>query len=107
MTSIGTIIKEIIIPHRKGNIRLSPEFVVEEDAHIQGFYLGTDYQGIYGNEICNSKNRKITIGTNKEKEVLLDIYHMSNKDPPEKFLKEFKEVQFIANLTSKVDTDER
>ncbi|MBW0593641.1 hypothetical protein O181_133356, partial [Austropuccinia psidii MF-1] len=28
MTSIGTIIKEIIIPHRKGNIRLNPEFVV-------------------------------------------------------------------------------
>ncbi|MBW0485878.1 hypothetical protein O181_025593 [Austropuccinia psidii MF-1] len=25
MTSIGTIIKEIIIPHRKGNIRLNPE----------------------------------------------------------------------------------
>ncbi|MBW0480109.1 hypothetical protein O181_019824 [Austropuccinia psidii MF-1] len=42
MTSIGTIIKEIIIPHRKGNIRLSPQFVVPEDAHIQGFLLGTD-----------------------------------------------------------------
>ncbi|MBW0475170.1 hypothetical protein O181_014885 [Austropuccinia psidii MF-1] len=28
MKSIGTIIKEIIIPHRKGNIRLNPEFVV-------------------------------------------------------------------------------
>ncbi|MBW0521026.1 hypothetical protein O181_060741 [Austropuccinia psidii MF-1] len=37
MTSIGTIIKEIIIPHRKGNIRLNPAFVVIEDAHIQGF----------------------------------------------------------------------
>ncbi|MBW0563449.1 hypothetical protein O181_103164 [Austropuccinia psidii MF-1] len=34
MTSIGTIIKEIIIPHRKGNIRLNPEFVVLNDAHI-------------------------------------------------------------------------
>ncbi|MBW0477797.1 hypothetical protein O181_017512 [Austropuccinia psidii MF-1] len=39
MTSIGTIIKEIIIPHRKGNIRLNPEFVVLDDAHIQGFLL--------------------------------------------------------------------
>ncbi|MBW0481564.1 hypothetical protein O181_021279 [Austropuccinia psidii MF-1] len=38
MTSIGTIIKEIIIPHRKGNIKLNPEFFVLEDAHIQGFY---------------------------------------------------------------------
>ncbi|MBW0512497.1 hypothetical protein O181_052212 [Austropuccinia psidii MF-1] len=47
MTSIGTIIKEIIIPHRKGNIRLNPEFFVLEDAHIQGFLLGTDYQRMY------------------------------------------------------------
>ncbi|MBW0561602.1 hypothetical protein O181_101317 [Austropuccinia psidii MF-1] len=38
MTSIGTIIKDIIITHRKGNIRLNPEFVVLDDAHIQGFY---------------------------------------------------------------------
>ncbi|MBW0462458.1 hypothetical protein O181_002173 [Austropuccinia psidii MF-1] len=38
MKSIGTIIKEIIVPHRKGNIRLNPQFVVVEDAHIQGFY---------------------------------------------------------------------
>ncbi|MBW0526666.1 hypothetical protein O181_066381 [Austropuccinia psidii MF-1] len=44
MKSIGTIIKEIILPHRKGNIRLNPEFVKHEDAHIQGFLLGTDYQ---------------------------------------------------------------
>ncbi|MBW0497275.1 hypothetical protein O181_036990, partial [Austropuccinia psidii MF-1] len=36
MTSIDTIIKEIIIPHRKGNIRLNPEFVVLDDSHIQG-----------------------------------------------------------------------
>ncbi|MBW0474323.1 hypothetical protein O181_014038 [Austropuccinia psidii MF-1] len=38
MTPMGTIIKEIIIPHRKGNLRLNPEFVVLEDAHIQGFF---------------------------------------------------------------------
>ncbi|MBW0490371.1 hypothetical protein O181_030086 [Austropuccinia psidii MF-1] len=35
MTSIGTIIKDMIITHRKGNIRPKPEFVVLEDAHIQ------------------------------------------------------------------------
>ncbi|MBW0513389.1 hypothetical protein O181_053104 [Austropuccinia psidii MF-1] len=40
MTSIGTIIKEIIIPHRKGNMRLNPEFVMLDEAHIQGFLLG-------------------------------------------------------------------
>ncbi|MBW0474272.1 hypothetical protein O181_013987 [Austropuccinia psidii MF-1] len=48
MTSIGTIIKEISIPHRKGNIRLNPEFVVLDYAHIQGSLLGTDYQRMYG-----------------------------------------------------------
>ncbi|MBW0463251.1 hypothetical protein O181_002966 [Austropuccinia psidii MF-1] len=61
MKSIGTIIKERIIPHRKGNIRLNPEFVVLEDAHIQGFLLGTDCQRMYGIDIYNSKNRHIDI----------------------------------------------
>ncbi|MBW0491410.1 hypothetical protein O181_031125 [Austropuccinia psidii MF-1] len=50
-TSIGKIIKEIIIPHRKGNIRLNPEFVVLDDGHIQGFLLGIDYQRLYGIDI--------------------------------------------------------
>ncbi|MBW0472910.1 hypothetical protein O181_012625 [Austropuccinia psidii MF-1] len=67
MKSIWKFIKEIIIPHRKGNIRLNPEFVVLEDAQTQGLLLGTDYQRIYGIDIYNSKNRNITIGTNKEK----------------------------------------
>ncbi|MBW0508509.1 hypothetical protein O181_048224 [Austropuccinia psidii MF-1] len=53
MTSIGTIIKEIIIPHRKGNINLNPELVVLDDAHIQGFLLQTDYQRMYGIDIYN------------------------------------------------------
>ncbi|MBW0571631.1 hypothetical protein O181_111346 [Austropuccinia psidii MF-1] len=51
MTSIGKIIKEIIIPHRTGNIRLKPEIVVFDDAHIQGVLLGTDYQRMYGRDI--------------------------------------------------------
>ncbi|MBW0578621.1 hypothetical protein O181_118336 [Austropuccinia psidii MF-1] len=37
ITSIGTIIKEIIIIQRKGNIRLNPEDVVLNNSHIQGF----------------------------------------------------------------------
>ncbi|MBW0498739.1 hypothetical protein O181_038454 [Austropuccinia psidii MF-1] len=57
MTSIGTIIKKIIIPHRK------------------------DYQRMYGIDIYNSKNRHITIGTNKEKKFSLDIYQVSTHDP--------------------------
>ncbi|MBW0579868.1 hypothetical protein O181_119583 [Austropuccinia psidii MF-1] len=80
MTSIGKIIKELIIPHRKGNIRLNPEFVVLDDAHIQGFSPGTDYQRMYGIDIYNSKNRHITIEgqlstnlTNKQKLSLLKI----------------------------------
>ncbi|MBW0474255.1 hypothetical protein O181_013970 [Austropuccinia psidii MF-1] len=101
MTSIGTVIKEIIITHRKGNIRLNPELVVLDDAHIQGFLLGTDYQRMYGIDIYNSKNRHITIGTNKEKKFSLYIYQISSEDPLEELLNEFREGQFSTALTSK------
>ncbi|MBW0533870.1 hypothetical protein O181_073585 [Austropuccinia psidii MF-1] len=73
MKSIETIIKEIIMPQRKGHIRLNAEHVVLENANIQGILLGTDYQRMYGIGIYNSKNRHITIGTNKEKKFSLDI----------------------------------
>ncbi|MBW0483908.1 hypothetical protein O181_023623 [Austropuccinia psidii MF-1] len=66
MNYMGTIIEEITIPHRNGNIRLNPEFVMLDDAHIQGFLLGTDYQRMCGIDIHNSKNRHIAIGRNKE-----------------------------------------
>ncbi|MBW0489168.1 hypothetical protein O181_028883 [Austropuccinia psidii MF-1] len=69
VTLIGTIIKKIIVHHRKGNIRLNLEFFVLEDAHIQGFLLGTDYQTMYGIDIHNSKNRRIKIGTKKERKL--------------------------------------
>ncbi|MBW0587620.1 hypothetical protein O181_127335 [Austropuccinia psidii MF-1] len=101
MTSIGTIIKQIIILHRKGNIRLNPEFVVLNYAHIQGFLLGTDYQRMYGIENYNSKSRHITIGTNKAKKFTLDICQISYQDPLEELLKEFREGQFSTTLTSK------
>ncbi|MBW0463827.1 hypothetical protein O181_003542 [Austropuccinia psidii MF-1] len=101
MPSIGTIIKEIIIPHRKGNIRLNPELVVLDDAHIKGFLLGTDYQRMYGIDIYNSKNRHIAIGTNKEKKVSLDIYQISTHDQLEDLLNEFREGQFSPTPTSK------
>ncbi|MBW0511067.1 hypothetical protein O181_050782 [Austropuccinia psidii MF-1] len=101
MTAIGTIIKEIIIPHRIGNIRLNPEFVVLDDAHIQGFLLGTDYQRMYGLDIYSSKNRHITIGTNKEKKFSLNIYQISSQDPLEELLNEFRGGQFSTTLTSR------
>ncbi|MBW0573382.1 hypothetical protein O181_113097, partial [Austropuccinia psidii MF-1] len=101
ITSIGTTIKKIIIPHRKGNIRLNQEFVVLDDAHIQGFLLGTDYQRMYGIDIYNSKNRHITIGTNKEKKFSLDIYQISTHEALEELLNEFREGQFGTGLTSK------
>ncbi|MBW0469124.1 hypothetical protein O181_008839 [Austropuccinia psidii MF-1] len=101
ITSIGTIIKEIIISHRKGNIRLKPEFVVLDDAHIQELLLGTDYQRMYGIDIYNSKNRHITIGTNKEKTFSLDIYQISSQNPLEELLNELRECQFNTTLTSK------
>ncbi|MBW0478843.1 hypothetical protein O181_018558 [Austropuccinia psidii MF-1] len=72
ITSIGKIIKEIIIPHRKGNIRHNPD-----------------------------KNRQITIGTNKEKRFSLDIYQIFAQDPLEELLNEFRGGQFSTNLTSK------
>ncbi|MBW0486967.1 hypothetical protein O181_026682 [Austropuccinia psidii MF-1] len=101
MTSIGTIIKEIIISHRKSNIRLNPEFSVLKDSHIQGFLLGTDYQRMYAIDMYNSKNRHITIGTNKEKKFSLDIYPISTHDPMDELLNELREGQFSTTLTSK------
>ncbi|MBW0478534.1 hypothetical protein O181_018249 [Austropuccinia psidii MF-1] len=101
MKSIGTIIKEIITPHRKGNIRFNPEFVVLEYCHIQVLFLGTDYQRTYGIGIYNSRNRHVTIGTNEEKKFPLDIYQLSTHDPLEELLSEFREGQFSTNLTSK------
>ncbi|MBW0476951.1 hypothetical protein O181_016666 [Austropuccinia psidii MF-1] len=99
MTSIGTIIKEMIIPHNKGNIRFNQQFIVLDDDHIQGFLLGTEYQRMYGIDIYNSKNRHITIGTNKERKFLLDIYQVSTQDPLEELLNEFREGQFSTALT--------
>ncbi|MBW0536087.1 hypothetical protein O181_075802 [Austropuccinia psidii MF-1] len=101
MTSIGKTIKEIIIPHREGDIRLNPEFVVLEDTHIQGFLLGTYYQRMYGIDIYNSKNRHITIGTNKEKKFSLEIDQISTHEPLEELLNDFREGQFSTSLTSK------
>ncbi|MBW0495967.1 hypothetical protein O181_035682 [Austropuccinia psidii MF-1] len=100
MTSIGTIIKEIIIPHRKGNIRLNPELVVLDDVHIQGFFMGTDYQRMYGIDIYNNKNRHITIGT-KKKKFSLYIYQISAQDPLGELLNELREGQFSTTLASK------
>ncbi|MBW0495309.1 hypothetical protein O181_035024 [Austropuccinia psidii MF-1] len=73
LKSTGTIIKVIIIPHRKCNIRLNPELVMLEYAHIQRFLLGTAYQRMYGIVIYNSKIRHIAIGTNKGKK-----FHLIN-----------------------------
>ncbi|MBW0472082.1 hypothetical protein O181_011797 [Austropuccinia psidii MF-1] len=56
---------------------------------------------MYGMYIYNSKNRQITIGTNKEKKFSLDIYQISAQDPLEKLLNEFREEQFSTTLTSK------
>ncbi|MBW0461790.1 hypothetical protein O181_001505 [Austropuccinia psidii MF-1] len=101
MRSIGTIIKEIIIPHRKGNIRLNPELVVLRDSCIQGFLLGADYQRMYGIDIYNYKTNHITIGKNKEKKFPLDIYQMSTYDPLEELLNKFRDGQLSTNLNSK------
>ncbi|MBW0495024.1 hypothetical protein O181_034739 [Austropuccinia psidii MF-1] len=48
---------------------------------------------MYGIDIYNSKNRHITIGTNKEEKSSLDIYQISSQDPLEELLNEFREGQ--------------
>ncbi|MBW0505738.1 hypothetical protein O181_045453 [Austropuccinia psidii MF-1] len=73
------------------DIRLKRKFVVLEYSHIQWFLLGTDYHRMYGIDTYNSKNRHITIGTNKEKKFSLDIYQLSHKDPLEYLPNEFKD----------------
>ncbi|MBW0473485.1 hypothetical protein O181_013200 [Austropuccinia psidii MF-1] len=93
MNSIGTISKDIIIPHRNGNIRLNPDFVVLDDAHIQGFLLGTDYQRMYGIDIYNSKKQAHYHWYQKEKIFSLDIYQISAQDPFEELMNEFREGQ--------------
>ncbi|MBW0519621.1 hypothetical protein O181_059336 [Austropuccinia psidii MF-1] len=98
MKSIGTIMKEIIIHHMKANIRLNPEFFVLNGAHIQVFLLGTDCQRMYGIE---SKNRNITIGTNKEKKISFEIFQISTHKPLEELMNELIEGQFSNSLTSK------
>ncbi|MBW0473997.1 hypothetical protein O181_013712 [Austropuccinia psidii MF-1] len=56
---------------------------------------------MYGLDIYSSKSRYITIGTNKEKKLSLDIYQISSQDPLEELLNEFREGQFSTTLTSK------
>ncbi|MBW0494869.1 hypothetical protein O181_034584 [Austropuccinia psidii MF-1] len=56
---------------------------------------------MYGINIYNSKNRNITIGTNKEKKVSLDIYQIATHNPLKGLLDEFREGQFSTTLTSK------
>ncbi|MBW0463443.1 hypothetical protein O181_003158 [Austropuccinia psidii MF-1] len=57
---------------------------------------------MYGIDIYNSKNRHITIGTNKEKKFSLDIYQISSQDSLEKLLNEFREGQFSTTLSNKI-----
>ncbi|MBW0508153.1 hypothetical protein O181_047868 [Austropuccinia psidii MF-1] len=56
---------------------------------------------MYGIDICNSKNRHITIGTNKEKKISLDKYQVPTHDSLEELPNEFREGQFSTTLTSK------
>ncbi|MBW0526075.1 hypothetical protein O181_065790 [Austropuccinia psidii MF-1] len=55
---------------------------------------------MYGIDIYNSKNRHITIGTNKEKKFSLDICQISSQDALEELLNEFREGQVSTTLTS-------
>ncbi|MBW0491030.1 hypothetical protein O181_030745 [Austropuccinia psidii MF-1] len=100
MNSIGKIIKERIIPHRKVISDSTTSLLCLKMPTSRGL-LGTDYQRMYGIDIYNSKNRHITIVTNKEKKFSLDIYQISTHDPLEELLNELREGQFSTTLTSK------
>ncbi|MBW0499905.1 hypothetical protein O181_039620 [Austropuccinia psidii MF-1] len=56
---------------------------------------------MYGIDIYNSKNRQITIGTNKEKKFSLDGYKIFSQDPLQELLNECTEGRFSTTLTSK------
>ncbi|MBW0511700.1 hypothetical protein O181_051415 [Austropuccinia psidii MF-1] len=56
---------------------------------------------MYGIDIYNSKNRHITIGTNKGKKLSLHIYQISTHVPLEELLNEFREGKFSTTPTSK------
>ncbi|MBW0573534.1 hypothetical protein O181_113249 [Austropuccinia psidii MF-1] len=56
---------------------------------------------MYGIDTYNSKNRHITIDTNKEKKFSLDIYQISTHDPLGELLNEFREGQISTTLTRK------
>ncbi|MBW0475352.1 hypothetical protein O181_015067 [Austropuccinia psidii MF-1] len=73
ITSIGTIIKHIIVFHRKGAIRLNPEFFYLKMPKSKGFYWEQTTRG----------------------------YNISSHDPLEKLLNGFREGQLNNTLTSK------
>ncbi|MBW0490614.1 hypothetical protein O181_030329 [Austropuccinia psidii MF-1] len=102
MNYMGKIFKEIIPPHRKGNIRLKPEFVVLKNEQVQGFLLGTEYQRMYVMDICNIMNRYFTIGTNKDKKLSFYIKHMTTENILKDLLEDFKEAQYRTQLTSNI-----
>ncbi|MBW0521580.1 hypothetical protein O181_061295 [Austropuccinia psidii MF-1] len=56
---------------------------------------------MYGIDIYNSKNRHITIGTNKKKNLSLVIDQISAQDLLEELLNEFRKGQFSTTFTSK------
>ncbi|MBW0494675.1 hypothetical protein O181_034390 [Austropuccinia psidii MF-1] len=101
MKSIGTVIKEIIIPHRKVNIRLNPEFVILEDAHIQGFYWEQTSRGCMDLIFTTVKTGRLILVQTRKRNFTLEVYQISTHGPLEELLNEFREGQFSTTLTSR------
>ncbi|MBW0485602.1 hypothetical protein O181_025317 [Austropuccinia psidii MF-1] len=53
-------------------------------------------------DICNSKNRYLTIGTNKDNKLSLDINHKTNENILKDLLEYFKEAQYGTKLNGKM-----
>ncbi|MBW0467152.1 hypothetical protein O181_006867 [Austropuccinia psidii MF-1] len=92
MNSLGIITKKPIIPHRKLNIRLEPELLVLNNSQVRVYILGKYYHKMYGIDICNSKNRKLTFGTDKKEKFSFYIHIIQSPTglALETLLKEFK-----------------
>ncbi|CAH7682940.1 hypothetical protein PPACK8108_LOCUS16122 [Phakopsora pachyrhizi] len=87
MKPIGIIETTLIFTHPLGSVRIQAEFVIMDNATMQYFILGNDYQSLYRIDINNSKERYFTIGNdNKRKKFdfpnIMKISIQDNKKDP-------------------------
>ncbi|MBW0505565.1 hypothetical protein O181_045280 [Austropuccinia psidii MF-1] len=65
MKELGIFDTNVIFPHINGNLRITVEFFVMENASSPHFILGNCYLIMYGIDLHNNKNGYFTIGDDK------------------------------------------